>query len=158
VTLANLATVGDLLVRHLGSIEQIFELYPVLAASGPSALHDKAGWLGLVLQVNPDPQDCGDPERGGEGYSGTVRRFPSNIAPMAPNVAAHCTASNTGAKGKQVRGSAHVPGGDPISVAGGGVAYPRAVTNNELRVGSALPTTQSLGDASWVGLLTAALH
>ena len=57
-----------------------------------------------------------------------------------------------------MRGSAHVPGGDPISVSGGGIAYPRTVTNNMLRVGPALPTTATLGDASWVGLITAALH
>jgi phospholipid/cholesterol/gamma-HCH transport system substrate-binding protein len=158
VTLANLATVGDLLVRHLPGIEQLFELYPLLAGNGPTALHDRAGWLGLVLQVAPDPQDCGDPEHAREGYGGTVRRLPANIAPMPPNVAAHCTAPNSGKGAKQVRGAAHVPGGDPISVSGGGVAYPRSVTNNMLRVGRALPTTAELGDASWVGLVTASLH
>jgi phospholipid/cholesterol/gamma-HCH transport system substrate-binding protein len=159
VTLANLSTVGDLLVQHLGGIEQIFEMYPLLAGSGVSGtLHDHASWLGLVLQVAPDPQDCADPEKGGEGYGGTVRRYPDKTAPMPPNVAAHCTAPNSGPGAKQVRGSAHVPGGDPISVSGGGVAYPRTVTNNTLRVGPALPTTATVGDASWVGLVTAALH
>jgi phospholipid/cholesterol/gamma-HCH transport system substrate-binding protein len=158
VTLANLATVGDLLVRHLRGIEQVFELYPLLAANGPTTLHDRASWLGLVLQVKPDPQDCGDPEHDREGYNGTVRRYPSNLAPMAPNVTARCTAPNTGPNGKQVRGSAHVPGGDPISLSGGGIAYPRAVTDNTLRVGAPLPTTAALGDASWVALVTASLH
>jgi phospholipid/cholesterol/gamma-HCH transport system substrate-binding protein len=158
VTLANLATVGDLLVRHLNGIEQIFELYPLLAANGPTALHDRASWLGLVLQVKPTPQDCGDPEHNGEGYNGTVRRLPRNTAPMPPNVAARCTAPNTGPNAKQVRGSAHVPGGDPISVSGGGIAYPRTVTGNTLRVGPALATTATLGDGSWLSLLTASLH
>ncbi len=159
VTLANLATVGDLLVRHLDGIEQIFEMYPLLAGSGVSGtLHDHAAWLGLVLQVAPDPQDCADPEKGGEGYGGTIRRLPDKVAPMPPNVAAHCTAPNTGPGAKQVRGAAHVPGGDPISVSGGGVAYPRTVTDNTLRVGPALPTTATLGDASWIGLVTASLH
>ena len=158
VTLANLATVGDLLVRHLPGIEEIFEMYPIVAANGPTTLHDRVGWLGFVLQVKPDPQDCGDPDNGGEGYSGTAHRPPFNIAPAPPNVAAHCTAPNTGPNAKSVRGSAHVPGGDPISVSGGGYAYSRTVTKNMLRVGDPLPTTETLGDGSWVALVTAALH
>ncbi|HJQ44648.1 MAG TPA: MCE family protein, partial [Jatrophihabitantaceae bacterium] len=111
VTLANLADVGDILVRHLNGIEEIFELYPALAAGGPTTLHDRAGWLGLVLQPSPDPQDCGDPEHGREGYTGTVRRLPSQTGPIAPNVTVHCTAPNTGKGAKEVRGSANVPGG-----------------------------------------------
>lgn len=158
ITLANLSTVGNILVQHLNGIEEIFELYPALAAGGPTSLHDRAGWLGLVLQAAPDPQDCGDPETGGEGYGGTVRRLPSDTSAMAPNVTARCTAPATGKNGKDVRGSAHVPGGDPIALSGGGVAYPRTVTDNTLRLGPALPTTETAGDASWVGLVTASLH
>jgi phospholipid/cholesterol/gamma-HCH transport system substrate-binding protein len=157
-TLANLATVGDLLVAHLGGIEQIFEMYPILAASGPTTVHDRVGWLGFVLQLVDNPQDCGDPDHGGEGYGGTVRRYPSDTAPMPPNVAAHCTAPNTGPRATSVRGSAHVPGGDPISISGGGYAYPRTVTKNLLHVGSPLPTSDTLGDASWIPLVTASLH
>ena len=85
-------------------------------------------------------------------------RTPFETGPQAPNVAAHCTAPNTGPNGKSVRGSAHVPGGDPISMTGGGYAYPRTVTKNLLRVGGRLPTSDTLGDASWVGLVTASLH
>ena len=33
-----------------------------------------------------------------------------------------------------VRGSANVPGGDPISASGGGVAYPRGVTHNTVEL------------------------
>ena len=158
VTLANLATVGDLLVRHLPGIEEIFELYPALAAGGPTTVHDRVGWLGLVLQVKPDPQDCGDPEKGREGYFGTNIRNPFQIAPEAPNTTVHCTAPNTGPDAKSVRGSAHVPGGDPLSFTGGGYVYPRTVTKNMLRVGTALPTTETLGDGSWVSLVTDSLH
>jgi phospholipid/cholesterol/gamma-HCH transport system substrate-binding protein len=158
VTLANLATVGDLLVRHLDGVEEIFELYPLLAANGPTTLHDRTGWLGLVLQAKPDPQDCGDPDYGGEGYGTTIRRGPFHTAPLPPNVAARCTAPNTGDNAKDVRGSAHVPGGDPISLSGGGYAYPRSVTGNTLRVGAPLATSQTLGDASWLALATASLH
>jgi phospholipid/cholesterol/gamma-HCH transport system substrate-binding protein len=161
VTLANLSTVGDLLVRHLDGIEEIFELYPATAAGGPTAVHDRTGWLGLVLQATPDPQDCGDPNQGREGYYGTVIRDPNEgnaLAPMAPNTSVRCTAPATGPNGKSVRGSAHVPGGDPISLSGGGYVYPRSVTSNTLRVGTALPTSDTLGDASWVGLVTDSLH
>jgi phospholipid/cholesterol/gamma-HCH transport system substrate-binding protein len=158
VTLANLATVGDLLVRHLPGIEEIFEVYPFVAANGPTNVHDRVAWLGLVLQVKPDPQDCGDPDKGGQGYSGTVRRSPFNIGAQPPNVAAHCTAPNTGPNATNVRGSANVPGGDPISVSGGGYAYPRTVSKNMLRVGGPLPSTETLGDGSWVPLVAASLH
>jgi hypothetical protein len=73
-------------------------------------------------------------------------------------VTVRCTAPNTGKDAKSVRGSAHVPGGDPISLSGGGYAYPRSVTANTLRVGNPLPTSDTLGDASWVALVTASLH
>jgi phospholipid/cholesterol/gamma-HCH transport system substrate-binding protein len=102
------------------------------------------------------PQDCGEPNKDREGYVGTVRRQPGATAPIAPNVAARCTAPAS--SGTNIRGSAHVPGGDPISISGGGYAYPRVVTKNTLRVGPSLanPTVQS--DGSWLSLMTAALH
>jgi phospholipid/cholesterol/gamma-HCH transport system substrate-binding protein len=158
VTLANLSQVGNLLVSHLDGIEQILELYPALAAGGPSLLHDGAGWLSLQLQPAPMPEDCGDPNRDQEGYYGTVRREPENVAPIAPNVAARCTAPASGPGYKNVRGAANVPGGDPISVSGGGIAYPRVTTKNTLRVGPSLTSTSGTGDNSWVGLVTAGLR
>ena len=51
-----------------------------------------------------------------------------------------------------------VPGGDPMSISGGGYAYPRTVSKNLLRVGSPLPTSETFGDASWIPLVTASLH
>jgi phospholipid/cholesterol/gamma-HCH transport system substrate-binding protein len=158
LTLANLTTVGNLLVRHLPGIEQVLELYPVLAASGPSTTHDRTVWSALVLQAKPDPQDCGDPFHGREGYTGSNIRTPFQTAPEPPNVTAHCAAPNTGRDGKQVRGSAHIPGGDPISLSGAGYAYPRAVTSDLLRIGTGLPTSDALGDSSWIALVTDALR
>jgi phospholipid/cholesterol/gamma-HCH transport system substrate-binding protein len=158
VTLANLVQVGNLLVSHLGGIEEILELYPALAAGGPTLLHDNAGWLSLQLQSTPQPEDCGDPDKDQEGYNGTVRREPENVAPIPPNVNARCTAPASGPGYKNVRGSANVPGGDPISTAGGGVAYPRVTTKNTVRVGPSLSNAAALGDDSWVGLVTNALH
>ena len=69
VTFANLATTGQLMVRHLGGIEMLFELYPSLAAGsytvlGPNAYHPElAGALGFEVNFN-DPPDCGAPASG----------------------------------------------------------------------------------------------
>lgn len=181
VTLANLVTVGDLLVRHLPGVEQVLELYPALAAGGQSIVkYDPAtgysGQLGLVLQSTPvnnkqdcasssscspnDPQDCGLSLTSGDrqGYGGTQLRDPSDTSPIAPNVAAQCTGPDSKTDYTNVRGSAHVPGGDPVSVSGGGYAYSRAVTGNLVQLGPTVPTSASLGDGSWLGLLTASLH
>ena len=158
VTLANLVTVGNLLVSHLGGIEEVLELYPAMAAGGQSLVHDGALWLALVLQAQPEPQDCGDPDKGQEGYYGTVRRQPGNLQPIAPNTTVRCTAPASGPGYKQVRGSANVPGGDPISTGGAGIAYPRVKTSNTVQVGEALTATSGTGDDSWVGLVTDALR
>jgi phospholipid/cholesterol/gamma-HCH transport system substrate-binding protein len=170
MTLANLATVGDLLVRRLPGIEEILELYPALAAGGKSVITQTAnGWvgkLGLILQATPTPPDCGDASAGRQGYGGTQTRFPTAPgydAPRAPNVAARCTGPASGKNYTNVRGSQNVPGGDPVSVSGGGVSYPRSVTDNTVdatpvAIGPSIPTAATLGDGSWLGLLTASLH
>jgi phospholipid/cholesterol/gamma-HCH transport system substrate-binding protein len=155
VTLANLATVGTLLVRHLDGIEEVFELYPALAAGGQTVIQpDGVGALGLVIATSP--KDCGDPKKGSEGYEGTVLRSPADLSPAAPNVAAHCTAAVS--SGTNVRGSANVPGGDPISASGGGVAYPRGTTQNTINVGTQLDKAGVLGDKAWVAMLGNALN
>jgi phospholipid/cholesterol/gamma-HCH transport system substrate-binding protein len=156
VTLANLADVGQLLVRHLDGLEQILELYPALAAGGRTSLGaDGVGALGVIVNYN-DPPDCGDPSKGQQGYQGTDRRPPGDLSPKAPNVGAHCTAPAS--SGVNVRGSANVPGGDPISESGGGVAYPRVTTASTVRVGNTSGKAALLGDRSWIGVLTTALN
>jgi phospholipid/cholesterol/gamma-HCH transport system substrate-binding protein len=158
VTLANLETVGNVIVSHLDGVEEILELYPALAAGGPTALHDRQGALGLY--TGTVPKDCGDPKKDQEGYVGTVRRHPEKLYPIAPNVGARCTAPIS--SGTNIRGSAHVPGGDPISLSGGGIAYPRVITDNikraPLQVGTSLMEPSKLGDASWLGMLTDAVR
>ena len=154
IVLSNLSVTGGQVVRHLDGVEQVLELYPALAAGGQSVLRKpKTAQLGLILQTTPDPQDCGDPTKGREGYNG-VKRDPSQLSPIAPDVSARCTASVS--SGTNIRGSAHVPGGDPISVSGGGYAYPRVLTKNT--VGDTLQQPSALGDASWLTLLTDGLH
>jgi len=157
VTLANLVTVGNLLVSHLGGIEEVLELYPAMAAGGQSLVHNGALWLALVLQAQPQPEDCGDPDKGGEGYDGTVRRQPGNLTPIAPNTSVRCTAPASGPGYKQVRGSANIPGGDPISTGGGAIAYPRVGTTSTVRIGAPI-TAGGSPDQNWIGLVTDALH
>ncbi|WP_375502963.1 MCE family protein [uncultured Jatrophihabitans sp.] len=164
IVLANLSVTGSQVIRHLDGVEQVLELYPALAAGGASVLR-KSGTaqLGLILSTKPgptgnqdpgnNPRDCGDPTKAGEGYNG-VKRPPSDLTPIAPDVSAQCTAPLS--SGTNVRGSAHVPGGDPISVSGGGYAYPRVQTTNTL--GDTLQKPNALGDASWLTLLTDGLH
>lgn len=163
VVFANLDTFGRLLVQYKGGIEEVLELYPALAAGGPTTLHDHIGALGLVLQTKPVPQDCGDPHHDRQGYNG-IRRGPEALYPIAPDVAARCTAPLS--SGTNVRGSAHVPGGDPISISGGGYAYPDVVSSN-MRAGASggplsigEPTTPSSGSArtSWLNLLAAGVR
>jgi phospholipid/cholesterol/gamma-HCH transport system substrate-binding protein len=73
-------------------------------------------------------------------------------------VAAHCTAPPS--TGTNVRGSANVPGGDPISTSGGGVAYPRVrttATSDPIQIGTGLDGAGLVGDRSWLAILTTAL-
>lgn len=115
--------------------------------------------LGLVLQTTATPPDCGSPNGGRQGYGGTALRDPENTKPIPPNVSARCTAPVS--SGTDVRGSANVPGGDPISATGGGVAYPRTATGDTVSTntyGTSLMQPSDLGDASWLALLTDGLH
>jgi phospholipid/cholesterol/gamma-HCH transport system substrate-binding protein len=154
-TLANLATLGTIMVRHLDGIEEIFELYPALAAGGQSVIRPN-GTAALGLVNDMAPRDCGDPKKGSEGYQGTILRSPSDLTPAAPNVAAHCSAPES--SGVNVRGAQNVPGGDPLSASGGGVAYPRGVTHNTVVLSTGLNQAGILGGKAWVAYLSAALH
>ena len=161
VTFANLATTGQLLVRNRAGLEELFELYPSLAAGTYTSLRpDGVGLLGFVVNENPPtgPTDCGSPYSTDprQGYGGTEVRPPSNLSPKAPNTAAHCDAPVS--SGVNVRGAQNAPGGDPISTAGGDRAYPRLTTENTVRVGSTDGSGALLGDRSWIALLTDGLN
>ncbi len=162
VVLDNLLTLNNLVVAHLPGVEEVLELYPALAAGAKTTLHNNRLALAQVLQVQQTPEDCGDPTKNKEGYD-TVRRQPGALSPMAPNTAARCTAPATGADAKNIRGSANIPGGDPVSVSGGNYAYPRVVTDNlkagtPISVGTSLVQPVKIGDASWMTLVTDGLH
>ncbi|MDP9091680.1 MAG: MCE family protein [Actinomycetota bacterium] len=159
MTFSNLASTGQLLVRHRNGIEQLFELYPSLAAGTYTSLRpDGTGLLGFVVN-SPNPADCGAIKSSlpREGYGGTKIRPPSDLSPIAPNTAAHCALAPS--TGQNIRGVQNAPGGDPISTAGGQTAYPRVSTQSTIRVGtSADGSAAVLGDGSWMALLTDALH
>jgi phospholipid/cholesterol/gamma-HCH transport system substrate-binding protein len=156
IVIADLASTGQVLARHIDGLEEILELYPALVAGGQTVIQpDGVGALSLV--VNPGvPADCGDPLKGGEGYQRTTIRKPSNLTPAAPNVAAQCTAPVS--SGTNIRGSAHVPGGDPLSIPTNVTAYPRANTANTVTVGTSLNHAGVLADDSWVAILTDSLN
>ncbi|PZS34115.1 MAG: ABC transporter substrate-binding protein [Pseudonocardiales bacterium] len=157
IVFANLASTGTLLVRHLDGLEQILELYPALVAGGYTTAQNNVGRLGFVVDPNPNnPPDCGNVQKGREGYDGTRFRTPGDLTPAPPNTAAHCTAPV--GSGTNVRGSANVPGGDPISTTGGNYAYPRVTTANTVRVGDMGNAAALLGDRSWIAILTDGLH
>lgn len=158
VTFANLASTGQLLVRRLDGVEELFELYPSLAAGTYTVLRpDGVGQLGFVVN-SPNPRDCGSTKASQprEGYGGTDVRPPSDLSPQAPNTAAHCTASST--TGVNVRGAQNVPGGDPITPARDTRAYPRVTTDNTIRVGTVDGSGSVLGDRAWIAMLTDGLH
>ena len=154
----NLASTGQLLVRRIDGVEELFELYPALAAGTYTSLRsDGVGLLGFVVN-SPDPVDCGaiKTTQPRQGYGGTVIRAPSDHRPIAPNTAAHC--SLPASSGQNVRGAQNAPGGDPISTAGGNVAYPRVDTANTITVGTTDGSAALLGDRSWEAMLTDGLH
>ena len=158
ITFNNLASTGQLLVRRIAGVEELFELYPALAAGTYTSLRaDGVGLLGFVVN-SPNPTDCGaiKATQPREGYGGTQIRAPSDFRPIPPNTAAHCDLPAS--SGRNVRGSQNAPGGDPITTAGGNVAYPRVDTANTIRVGSTDGSAALLGDRSWVAMLTDGLH
>ena len=164
ITLNNLMNIGDVMVQRLDGIEQVLELYPALTAGGPGILgvHPGVGRLGLVSGCEGDsgcgtkPPDCSTPNNPGDGYAGTDTRQPNDTTPKAPNVAARCTLPPS--TGINVRGAANVPGGDPVSVSGGGIAYPRVQTSNTVLIGTLDSRAQLVGDRSWLAILTTALN
>ena len=151
VVLANLASTGQLLVRHEGGIEEILELYPLVVGGGYTvAPGDGTAHFGLVLNLN-DPQPCI------QGYGATPKRKPGQTGPATTNTGARCTLP----RGDQstVRGAQNTPGGDPVSTAGGGTVYPRVTTDNTVAIGATSATSAALlGDKSWLTLLTNGLH
>lgn len=154
--LANLTSVNQVLVSRLGGIEQILLIYPGAEAGGFTVTPgDGTAHFGLVVNVD-DPPSCT------AGYGGTTIRKPSETGPARTNTAARCTLPLSSPS--SIRGAQHAPGGDPVTTAGGGSFYPRAVPQSGgsapriVQLGGSMATGEVLADNSWLALLTGGLH
>ena len=81
VVLADLASTGQMLVRHLAGIEQILELYPALLAGGTRCHPDGTASPGLRRQLTGPARLRSTRTTGPrEGYEGT----PSGLRQISP--------------------------------------------------------------------------
>lgn len=155
VLFANLTTLGQVLTKNIAGVRSVLTLFPVAVADGLNALPGD-GTLHFGF-VSPDAETDADgnpaaPPLCTQGYGGTQKRNSTQTGPAAPNTSAQCT-------GGLVRGSANSPAGDTLSTAGGGTVYPRASTENVVRIGDVSnPTAPVLGDSDWITILTSSMH
>jgi phospholipid/cholesterol/gamma-HCH transport system substrate-binding protein len=92
-----------------------------------------------------------------QGYGGTKRRQPGQTGPTTTNAGAQCTLPR--GNPSTVRGAQNAPGGDPVDTSSGGTVYPRAETGNTVALGdTSNASAATLGDKSWLTLLTGGLH
>lgn len=152
--LANLTSVNQVLVSHLGGIENILLIYPSAVAGGFTVTPgDGTAHFGLVVNVD-DPPSCQ------AGYGGTAVRKPSQTGPAKVNTSARCSLPLSSTT--EIRGAEHAPGGDPVTTGGGGTVYPRAVPQSgdaagsvqTIQLGGSMASAGLLADNSWLPLLT----
>lgn len=149
VLLSNLATTGDVLVRRIDGLEELFIAYPPVVSGGYTVAGSGTASFGLIVNFD-NPPPCVN------GYQGTNKRLPNQTGPAAPNVNAQCTEPD-GSK-TSVRGAQNSPGGDPIYTGGQGTVVPRTVPSMSPTAVSDISGRSSiLGDEGWIGLLTAPL-
>jgi phospholipid/cholesterol/gamma-HCH transport system substrate-binding protein len=154
--LANLTSVGQLLVSRLDGIEGILIFYPAAEAGGFTVVPgDGTAHFGLVVNVD-DPPSCV------AGYGGTPHRGYNETGPAKVNTSARCSLPLNSPT--DIRGAQHAPGGDPISTAGGDTVFPRAVPQansssiKTVELGGSMGSSSVLGDNSWLPLLTNGLR
>ncbi len=150
--LANLTSVNQIMVSHLGGIQQILVIYPAAVAGGFTVTPgDGTAHFGLVFNVD-DPPSCR------AGYGGTRIRKPSETGPATINTSARCAMPRGSVT--SVRGAQNAPGGDPVTTGGGGTVFPRAVPARPatVQLGGSMAASGLLADNSWLPLLTAGLR
>jgi phospholipid/cholesterol/gamma-HCH transport system substrate-binding protein len=149
VLFANLVTVNEVVVKHIGGLEQILILYPAVLAGGFTVLPgDGTAHFGLVVNFD-DPPTCV------AGYGGTNKRLPSDTSDAPVNTAAQC--AQPGGSVTDVRGAQNVPGGDPVYTGGSSGASIAPSVSSTTSAPSSTSSTQAaalLGDRSWMPLLT----
>ncbi len=149
--LANLTSVNQIMVSRLDGIRTILVIYPAAVAGNFTVTPgDGTAHFGVVLNMD-DPPSCR------AGYEGTKIRRPSETGPSTVNTAARCAMPRGSVT--SVRGAQNTPGGDPISTAGGGTVYPRALTKPAtVQIGGSMASAGLLADNSWLPLLTGGLR
>ncbi|WP_326806948.1 MULTISPECIES: MCE family protein [unclassified Streptomyces] len=106
VLLANLTTTSELAVTRERGIEELLVKLPRVAAAGSTAITKKGASFGMSLTFF-DPLPCT------AGYQGTRYRNGLQTGTPPPfNDRAHC--ASPASSGKNVRGSAHAPGGGAL--------------------------------------------
>lgn len=159
VVLANLLTTSDVAVTRQAGIQEFLVKVPAIAAAGASAASGGKLHLGMAVTFF-SPLPCTN------GYGSTAYRNGLDTSPpLVPfNTAATCTSAAS--SGKDVRGSAHAPGGgvpapaQPGSVlptasssAAGTSAATRRVAGPVLPGALGLPALPSAGPTTMASLL-----
>ncbi|MDJ1137567.1 MlaD family protein [Streptomyces iconiensis] len=116
VLLANLTTTAELAVTRQRGIEELLVKLPQAAAAGSTAITRKGASFGMSLTFF-DPLPCTS------GYGGTRYRDGLRTGAAPPlNDRARC--ASPASSGKNVRGSAHAPGGGPLPAPARPGAFP----------------------------------
>lgn len=116
VLLANLTTTSELAVTRQRGIEELLVKLPQVAAAGSTAITRKGASFGMSLAFF-DPLPCTS------GYGGTHYRDGLQTGTAPPlNDRARC--ASPASTGKNVRGSAHAPGGGPLPAPARPGAFP----------------------------------
>jgi phospholipid/cholesterol/gamma-HCH transport system substrate-binding protein len=155
---ANLTTTGQVIVAHLGGLQEVLTLLPIALVDGLASTSNNTLKFGFV-SPNTGKTTVTDKSRIGPwcvaGYTPmSNRRNSADTGPRAADTSARCTDNTT-----LPRGATNTPDGDPVTTGGGGTPYPRAITDNVLRVGQvSQPNAAALGDNAWLTIFTSSMH
>jgi phospholipid/cholesterol/gamma-HCH transport system substrate-binding protein len=105
IMLANLLTTSELTATRGAALDEMLSALPAAVAAGSTVINNSGARFGLALTFF-DPLPCTS------GYGGTVYRNGLDTSPAPLNTSAGCDLPAS--SGKDVRGSAHAPGGGGV--------------------------------------------
>ncbi|AXB44328.1 MCE family protein [Amycolatopsis albispora] len=123
ILLANLLTTADVFATRTAGMEELFATIPKAVAATSTSIDPVSGDLSIVTKL-VDPPVCK------QGYEGTQRRTPLELAPLPMNTEAACTLPKGSAS--SVRGSQNAPKGGVPPVAVPGSALPGPLSTPSL--------------------------